>query len=164
MLNRTENLSENICHTESKMCEKENVSDRSTVCWMKTCQTERKPCLYLCKQTSSQELTPVCIDERPVCYMEPVWQLWNLVKALFVYYRLIAEKINKNERKGKSEIEVLPQGSEESAFWRALNVSKVEDVKPIQVIFLEIVSGVLHTEITQVVKINSLSLQNQEQE
>ncbi|XP_052819033.1 protein flightless-1 homolog isoform X1 [Mya arenaria] len=46
--------------------------------------------------------------------------------------RLIAEKINKNERKGKAEIEVLPQGSEVSAFWRALNVMKAEDVKPLK--------------------------------
>jgi len=47
--------------------------------------------------------------------------------------RLIAEKINKNERKGKSEIEVFTPGSETAAFWRALNVQRIEDVKPIQV-------------------------------
>lgn len=50
------------------------------------------------------------------------------------FYRLIAEKINKNERKSQSEIEVLNQGSEVAAFWRALNVMKAEDVKAIEVL------------------------------
>ena len=52
---------------------------------------------------------------------------------LYLYCRLIAEKINKNERKGKSEITVLAQGTEEPAFWRALNVTTTGDVVPIKV-------------------------------
>ncbi|XP_060578939.1 protein flightless-1 homolog isoform X2 [Ruditapes philippinarum] len=46
--------------------------------------------------------------------------------------RLIAEKINKNERKSKSEIEVVTQGGEEMPFWRALNVHSAKDVSPIK--------------------------------
>lgn len=48
-------------------------------------------------------------------------------------FRLIAEKINKNERKSKSTIEVISQGSEEMPFWRALNVHSASDVTPIKV-------------------------------
>jgi hypothetical protein len=47
---------------------------------------------------------------------------------------LIAEKINKNERKSKSEIEVVTQGGEEMPFWRALNVHSAKDVSPIKVV------------------------------
>ena len=32
--------------------------------------------------------------------------------------RLIAEKINKNERKSKAEITVMPQGQETAEFWK----------------------------------------------
>jgi len=36
------------------------------------------------------------------------------------YFRLVAEKINKNERKNKAEIHMEYQAREERAFWRAL--------------------------------------------
>ena len=48
-------------------------------------------------------------------------------------FRLIAEKINKNERKSKAEIIVLSQGSEEKGFWKALNVNTSADIVLIKV-------------------------------
>lgn len=39
---------------------------------------------------------------------------------VFVLYRLIAEKINKNERKNKAEISMETQGGESSEFWKCL--------------------------------------------
>lgn len=39
---------------------------------------------------------------------------------VFVLYRLIAEKINKNERKNKAEISMETQGGESSEFWKSL--------------------------------------------
>ena len=52
---------------------------------------------------------------------------------ILLLYRLIAEKINKNERKSKSEIIVMPQGSEEKGFWKALNVHSSSDIVLIKV-------------------------------
>ncbi|KAL4240866.1 hypothetical protein ACF0H5_001651 [Mactra antiquata] len=46
--------------------------------------------------------------------------------------RLIAEKINKNERKNKSEIEIIYQGTEEMPFWRSLKVHTSSDVSAIK--------------------------------
>ncbi|KAI8796832.1 protein flightless-1 [Biomphalaria glabrata] len=49
--------------------------------------------------------------------------IWNGAKSNLVTRtksRLIAEKINKNERKGNAEINQFPQGKETTDFWRSL--------------------------------------------
>ena len=48
-------------------------------------------------------------------------------------FRLIAEKINKNERKGRAEIIVLTQNNEEKGFWDALNVVEKSDIVLVKV-------------------------------
>lgn len=44
----------------------------------------------------------------------------GLTKGFAPVLRLFAEKINKNERKGKAEITLLVQGQEPPEFWEAL--------------------------------------------
>lgn len=44
----------------------------------------------------------------------------GLTKGLHPALRLFAEKINKNERKGKAEITLLVQGQEPPEFWEVL--------------------------------------------
>lgn len=46
----------------------------------------------------------------------------------FVFFRLFAEKINKNERKGKAEITTLMQSQEPPGFWEALG-GQPEEIK-----------------------------------
>lgn len=55
----------------------------------------------------------VCVDLHERLILE-----WPLV-----LHRLIAEKINKNERKNKAEILMESQGAESSEFWKALGES-----------------------------------------
>lgn len=47
---------------------------------------------------------------------------------LFVSDRLFAEKINKNERKGKAEITTLMQSAEPPEYWEALG-GQPEEIK-----------------------------------
>lgn len=46
----------------------------------------------------------------------------------FASFRLFAEKINKNERKGKSDITTLIQSQEPPGFWEALG-GQPEEIK-----------------------------------
>lgn len=48
--------------------------------------------------------------------------------CLFLSSRLFAEKINKNERKGKAEIITLIQNQEPPSFWEALG-GQPEEIK-----------------------------------
>ena len=48
--------------------------------------------------------------------------------ALFSSFRLFAEKINKNERKGKAEITTLMQNQEPPEFWEVLG-GQPEEIK-----------------------------------
>lgn len=48
--------------------------------------------------------------------------------ALFSSFRLFAEKINKNERKGKAEITTLMQNQEPPGFWEVLG-GQPEEIK-----------------------------------
>ena len=50
----------------------------------------------------------------------PCFALPLLILLSVNYFRLVAEKINKNERKNKAEIHMEYQAREERAFWRAL--------------------------------------------
>ena len=45
-----------------------------------------------------------------------------VAKEMFLLYRLVAEKINKNERKSKAEIENVTQGKEPVLFWELLGM------------------------------------------
>ncbi|XP_059178446.1 protein flightless-1 homolog [Physella acuta] len=70
-------------------------------------------------------LTTKVLDSRHVFLLDagPKVFIWNGAKSNLVTRtksRLIAEKINKNERKGKSEIIQFPQGKETSDFWRTI--------------------------------------------
>ena len=49
------------------------------------------------------------------------------IKVCFI--RLITEKINKNERKAKSEIINVAQGKEEEDFWEAMGGDNHEQIK-----------------------------------
>jgi hypothetical protein len=44
----------------------------------------------------------------------------GLAEGFALVFRLFAEKINKNERKGKAEITLIVQGQEPLEFWEAL--------------------------------------------
>lgn len=55
----------------------------------------------------------VCVDQNE----------WWVLEWPLVLHRLIAEKINKNERKNKAEILMESQGAESSEFWKALGES-----------------------------------------
>lgn len=44
----------------------------------------------------------------------------RLILAIYFLFRLIAEKINKIERKGMSDIISLSQGTEETTFWECV--------------------------------------------
>lgn len=52
----------------------------------------------------------------------------SIIFLLFIvrFLRLIAEKINKNERKNESEIVLFNQGKEDEEFWVLLNCSDGE--------------------------------------
>ena len=52
--------------------------------------------------------------------LNPINQIITFLLYSVNYFRLVAEKINKNERKNKAEIHMEYQAREERAFWRAL--------------------------------------------
>lgn len=54
--------------------------------------------------------------------------LWVQSSKLSISFRLFAEKINKNERKGKAEIVTLMQNQEPPGFWEALG-GQAEEIK-----------------------------------
>lgn len=54
------------------------------------------------------------------------WYRW--FKWVIFVFRLFAEKINKNERKGKAEITTLMQSQEPPGFWEALG-GQPEEIK-----------------------------------
>lgn len=54
------------------------------------------------------------------------WCRW--FKWVIFVFRLFAEKINKNERKGKAEITTLLQSQEPPGFWEALG-GQPEEIK-----------------------------------
>uniref|UniRef100_A0A7M4FCE8 FLII actin remodeling protein n=1 Tax=Crocodylus porosus TaxID=8502 RepID=A0A7M4FCE8_CROPO len=58
-----------------------------------------------------------------------VWRGGQATLSSTTKARLFAEKINKNERKGKAEITLLSQGQEEPAFWEVLGGAPPE-IKP----------------------------------
>lgn len=83
------------------------------------------------------EPVPVCVesldpnfvfvlDYGKTIYM---WYGKNAKNTLKSKSRLMAEKINKNERKNKSEIITEMMGSESEEFWKSLGSS--EPVKPV---------------------------------
>ena len=98
--------------------------------------------------------------------MLPSYSKMKLIAVMFGHiFRLIAEKINKNERKSKAEIIVLSQGSEEKGFWKALNVNTSADIVLIKVsrsLFLSVYFSVyfflINFQIRLIHRINSASL------
>lgn len=56
------------------------------------------------------------------------WTVGFKAVVFFLNFRLFAEKINKNERKGKAEITTLVQNQELPGFWEALG-GQPEEIK-----------------------------------
>ena len=79
-------------------------------------------------------LTPQSLDFRYAFILDAGKQIyiWTGKKSTLMLRskaRLIAEKLNKNERKSTSEITTVPQGGEEPVFWQVLGGSPEFDIK-----------------------------------
>ena len=80
------------------------------------------------------EPVPVCVESLDPGYVFVLdmgakifmWYGKNAKNTLKSKSRLMAEKINKNERKGKSDIITETMGSETGEFWDSLGVDESE--------------------------------------